>query len=146
MQLPILGQEILDSSLGDSNKDRGLRVQRNETLRDIRSGDQYWNAWARAIRGPLTDPHFYRSLPKILRSWLTDRADRGDGSGKVKPLAISVDVTNKCNLRCNGCYFFDGFDWRGYGELSIDQWRDRLEDVTTKFPILHATYVGGEPL
>ncbi len=60
------------------------------------------------------------------------------------PMAISVDVTNKCNLRCKHCYFFQQDNKK---ELSETDLINKLKQIKKKFPsIMHASWVGGEPL
>ncbi len=60
------------------------------------------------------------------------------------PLAISVDVTNRCNLRCKHCYFFQQ---NHKSELSDRDLLKKLKEIKTKHPsIVHASWVGGEPL
>lgn len=59
------------------------------------------------------------------------------------PNAISVDVTYRCNLRCKHCYFFQQ---NHQSELSDDKLLFRLKDLRSKYPIMHASWVGGEPL
>ena len=60
------------------------------------------------------------------------------------PIGISVDVTNKCNLRCKHCYFFQ----QNYQkELSEDKLLEKIIEIKKKYPsIIHASWVGGEPL
>lgn len=60
--------------------------------------------------------------------------------GKIK--ASLVDITNQCNLRCKGCYFFeDGMDRSKPDYFSIDQFiRQEKERGTNYFTVL-----GGEP-
>ncbi len=58
----------------------------------------------------------------------------------MRQKAISIDVTNQCNLRCRHCFF-----WRaGYREeLTVDGWKD----VFKKLPrFAYCSWVGGEPL
>jgi len=58
----------------------------------------------------------------------------------MRQKAISIDVTNKCNLRCRHCFF-----WRtGYAEeLSLDGWKGLFRKLP-KFS--YCSWVGGEPL
>ncbi|MFO0549999.1 MAG: radical SAM protein [Polyangiaceae bacterium] len=63
----------------------------------------------------------------------------------------SIDVTNRCNLRCTHCYYYAGGEERLPAELSADQWIDRLEEIKAKnplweFPFFNCTWVGGDPL
>jgi len=60
------------------------------------------------------------------------------------PIGISVDVTNKCNLRCKHYYFFQ----QNYQkELSEDELLERIIEIKKKYPsIIHSSWVGGEPL
>ncbi|MEM3453145.1 MAG: radical SAM protein [Candidatus Hadarchaeum sp.] len=58
----------------------------------------------------------------------------------MRQKAVSIDVTNRCNLRCRHCFF-----WRveNLGELSIEGWKE----VLGKLPkFLYCSWVGGEPL
>jgi Fe-coproporphyrin III synthase len=60
----------------------------------------------------------------------------------------SIDVTNRCNLRCKHCYFFEQ---ELPEELSVDQWVAKLEEIRRsspiwEFPFFNCSWVGGEPL
>jgi Fe-coproporphyrin III synthase len=56
----------------------------------------------------------------------------------------SVDVTNKCNLRCDHCYFFEQDH---SSEWSLEQWREKFESMKGEgFRSFQCTWVGGEPL
>lgn len=58
----------------------------------------------------------------------------------------SIDVTNKCNLRCKHCYFYS-YKQNETPELSADEWLGRIESMQTgKHPFYSCTWVGGEPL
>jgi sulfatase maturation enzyme AslB (radical SAM superfamily) len=63
----------------------------------------------------------------------------------LQPSALSVDVTNVCNLRCKHC-FWDSYD----EELSAGTKEDILDsvkEVLKKYPtITNVTWYGGEPL
>lgn len=63
----------------------------------------------------------------------------------LQPSALSVDVTNVCNLRCKHC-FWDSYD----EELSAGTKEDILDsvkEVLKKYPtITNITWYGGEPL
>lgn len=57
---------------------------------------------------------------------------------------VSIDVTNKCNIRCKHCYFFA---YEQDKELKPDEWLAKLEELKRDgFPFRSATWVGGEPL
>lgn len=57
---------------------------------------------------------------------------------------VSIDVTNKCNIRCKHCYFF-AYDQDK--QLAPEEWLDKLEELKSDgFPFRSATWVGGEPL
>jgi len=57
---------------------------------------------------------------------------------------VSIDVTNKCNIRCKHCYFFA---YEQDKELKPDEWLTKLEELKKDgFPFRSATWVGGEPL
>lgn len=58
--------------------------------------------------------------------------------------SISLDLTSKCNLRCNGCYYFsEGMDRQSdhRNEAAFDELLDREAERGTTF----ITVVGGEP-
>ncbi|MGQ9787942.1 MAG: radical SAM protein [Candidatus Hadarchaeaceae archaeon] len=58
----------------------------------------------------------------------------------MRQKAVSIDVTNKCNLRCRHCFY-----WRADNpeELSIEGWTN----IFQKLPrFLYCSWVGGEPL
>lgn len=58
----------------------------------------------------------------------------------------SIDVTNRCNLRCEHCYFF-AEDHKGEKELSIEKWVEKLEAMKAAgHPMMLCTWVGGEPM
>ncbi len=59
---------------------------------------------------------------------------------------VSIDVTNKCNLRCRHCYFFEQ-DVEEH-ELKADEWYEKLLEMKKNktIPFLQCTWVGGEPL
>jgi len=57
---------------------------------------------------------------------------------------VSIDVTNKCNIRCKHCYFFA---YEQDKELKPPEWLAKLEELKRDgFPFRSATWVGGEPL
>lgn len=60
------------------------------------------------------------------------------------PIGISIDATYKCNLKCKHCYFLK----QGYtNELQTEEMLKRLEEIKKRYPsIIHASWVGGEPL
>jgi len=59
---------------------------------------------------------------------------------------VSIDTTNKCNLRCKHCYFFEQ-DVEEH-ELKADEWYEKLVEMKKDrvIPFLQCTWVGGEPL
>ncbi|MBN1282195.1 MAG: radical SAM protein [Proteobacteria bacterium] len=58
----------------------------------------------------------------------------------------SIDVTNRCNLRCRHCYYFSYDQDRG-PELSVDEWLARIERMQAgRGAFFSCTWVGGEPL
>jgi MoaA/NifB/PqqE/SkfB family radical SAM enzyme len=63
----------------------------------------------------------------------------------------SIDVTNRCNLRCTHCYYYATPDQALPGELEAEQWIERLEELKRtrprwEFPFFNVTWVGGDPL
>jgi len=60
------------------------------------------------------------------------------------PIGVSFDVTNKCNLRCKHCYFFQQNHQQ---ELDDDDFLKKVNEIKQKYPsIIQASWVGGEPL
>lgn len=59
---------------------------------------------------------------------------------------VSIDITNKCNLRCKHCYFFEQDSIKQ--ELKPDQWYEKLLEMKREKTIsfLQCTWIGGEPL
>lgn len=64
--------------------------------------------------------------------------------GNRYPIGISIDITKHCNLRCKHCYFFpQGYD----SELGDKEMINRLLELKRQHPgMLHASWIGGEPL
>ena len=57
----------------------------------------------------------------------------------------SIDVTKRCNLRCEHCYFFA--EEHKERELTLEEWMEKLEAMKAAGdPMLLCTWVGGEPL
>ncbi len=60
------------------------------------------------------------------------------------PLGISVDITNRCNLRCKHCYFLEQ---NQNEELSDEILLERIINIKKTYPsLMHAGWLGGEPL
>src|SRR5258705_13955211 len=67
-------------------------------------------------------------------------------SGLPKNAVGSIDVTNRCNLRCEHCYFF-AEDHAGEKELSVEKWVEKLEAMKAAgHPMMLCPWVGGEPM
>lgn len=64
--------------------------------------------------------------------------------GIPKPVGVSIDITNRCNLRCVHCYFLRGnYD----SELNDEEWIDRIKMLKREYKtLLQASWCGGEPL
>jgi MoaA/NifB/PqqE/SkfB family radical SAM enzyme len=61
----------------------------------------------------------------------------------------SIDVTQKCNLRCKHCYFFE--HEQPERALGVEEWVTLLESWKRtrsrwEFPFFQCSWVGGEPL
>ncbi len=59
-----------------------------------------------------------------------------------RPITISFDVTNKCNLKCEMCYW-----WRHrlLKELSVEEAAELFKALRKKYHVFHCAYCGGEP-
>ena len=65
-------------------------------------------------------------------------------SGIHYPLGISIDITNRCNLRCKHCYFLNQ---NQNEELSDNDLIEFVKDLKMRYPsVIHAGWIGGEPL
>lgn len=64
----------------------------------------------------------------------------------MPPNAVgSIDVTKRCNLRCEHCYFFA--EEHKEVELTVDEWIEKFEAMKAAGdPMLLCTWVGGEPM
>ncbi len=64
--------------------------------------------------------------------------------GLPKPIGVSIDVTNRCNLRCEHCYFWrQDYEY----ELSDDNWLEKIRELINQHKsIVQASWCGGEPL
>ena len=60
-----------------------------------------------------------------------------------KPVGASIEVTNKCNLKCKHCYFLRQ---KYKTELSDDEWLNKIKDLKNQHNLLQASWCGGEPL
>jgi MoaA/NifB/PqqE/SkfB family radical SAM enzyme len=57
----------------------------------------------------------------------------------------SIDVTKRCNLRCEHCYFF-AVEHKER-ELTVEEWIAKLEEMKAAgHPMTLCTWVGGEPM
>jgi MoaA/NifB/PqqE/SkfB family radical SAM enzyme len=54
------------------------------------------------------------------------------------------DVTNKCNLRCKGCFFFSSGEQHVQEETDVEQWK-RFVDKEQERGVNLAILIGGEP-
>jgi organic radical activating enzyme len=56
-----------------------------------------------------------------------------------------IHITNACNLRCRGCWYFEyGFDRRTVDERDLSKWRDFARQKR-EAGITHCLLIGGEP-
>lgn len=63
----------------------------------------------------------------------------------IAPHQISIDITNKCNLRCLHCYNFSGENCIIDNELTDDEFINFIESVSD-FNLRNICFCGGEPL
>jgi hypothetical protein len=78
----------------------------------------------------LLDEHWYERYKKI---------------SKLNIRSSIYDVTNRCNLRCKGCFFFSSDEHKAASEqMDIDQW-DAFVDKEMARGVNLAILIGGEP-
>ena len=64
--------------------------------------------------------------------------------GVPKGSFASIDITNRCQLRCKHCYFFEQDN---PVEFTDEQWMEKIKRITKgSNPVRSMTWVGGEPL
>ncbi len=101
----------------------------------------------RTLRDKVFD-HSCRTIGKGKTKFLFKLYDlaKFDLLGKPKGAIGSIDITNRCNLRCKHCYFY-AHDYDEKQELTDDEWIEKLESLKdTDFPFYQCSWVGGEPL
>lgn len=64
--------------------------------------------------------------------------------GIPRPVGVSIDITNRCNLKCKHCYFLR----QNYqAELDDNAWVNKIKDLKNQYKnLLQASWGGGEPL
>jgi hypothetical protein len=78
----------------------------------------------------LLDEHWYERYKKI---------------SKLNIRSSIYDVTNRCNLRCKGCFFFSSDEHKAASEqMDIDQWEAFVDKEMARGVNL-AILIGGEP-
>lgn len=63
----------------------------------------------------------------------------------IAPHQISIDITNKCNLRCLHCYNFSGENCIIDNEISDEDFINFIESISD-FHLRNICFCGGEPL
>jgi MoaA/NifB/PqqE/SkfB family radical SAM enzyme len=64
--------------------------------------------------------------------------------GAKLPIYASVDVTNRCNLKCMHCYWWK--NWKQRKELSTEGWRKVIRNKLKNKKLYQVALTGGEPL
>jgi len=59
-------------------------------------------------------------------------------------LAVTIDITNRCNLKCKFCYYYSQKFPRK--ELKDEEWLEKIEWIKKTFKPIHCSWLGGEPL
>lgn len=63
---------------------------------------------------------------------------------RKSPLYGSADIINVCNLHCTHCYWW--LNRKENEELTVDQWKQVIENTFKKNHVFIITLVGGEPM
>jgi hypothetical protein len=78
----------------------------------------------------LLDDHWYKRYQKI---------------SKLNIRSSIYDVTNRCNLRCKGCFFFSSDEHKAaYEEMELSKWENFIDKEVARGVNL-AILIGGEP-
>lgn len=102
---------------------------------------------------------YYQTLSTVLRLFLNKqiswRKTRGIAANTLAclmkrpppyfPPALQVDITNTCNLRCQGCLTGQGLHRKAPGMMALDGFRALIDEVKNETAIV-ALYNSGEPM
>lgn len=93
--------------------------------------------------------------PEVESLWSYGSAFFSNKGGERTPATLSVDITPKCNLRCDfggeKCYFYaneeEDWAWNEKEGLSVKEWSEVIEEFQEEHPYARqAIFVGGEPM
>ena len=85
-----------------------------------------------------------RKRPSFIKGRLLPKLAFLATGGFPNKAIASIDITNKCNLRCKHCYFFAAEPAK---ESSDAEWIERFDRLTADgYKLWSCTWVGGEPL
>ncbi len=77
------------------------------------------------------------AIPEVKQRWL-----------KVKKYFFlresTYDMTNRCNIRCNGCYYFEGEKQFAKENIDVQAWRQHMEKEKER-GITYVVLAGAEP-
>jgi MoaA/NifB/PqqE/SkfB family radical SAM enzyme len=76
---------------------------------------------------------------------LRGRYERAKALRKVARYSNNYDMTSRCNLSCEGCYYFEGDDYKRSKEVAdLAQWKALFEAEAAR-GVTFANFVGAEP-
>jgi len=87
----------------------------------------------------------------LLKEVLRGDGDLGWRMQQLRSLSRAVrsseyHITNACNLRCRGCWFFEyGYDRASREMLSLDDWSEFVRRQSQQNNVSAALLIGGEP-
>lgn len=87
----------------------------------------------------------------LLRSVVRGEGELGDRLARIRAFSKGVrtsefHITNACNLRCTGCWFFQyGFDAESADLTSNEAWRMVAKEQAEVRQVTSALLIGGEP-
>lgn len=61
------------------------------------------------------------------------------------PFSASFDITSKCNCSCIYCYYYNNPNRPQTERFTDLELLEFIKEVKTRIPIVHATFIGGEP-
>ena len=105
-----------------------------------------------SVKHKTRDYRFKKNLPETVLDFIptywtfkTVFIRAGINFLRNKPFSASFDITSKCNCRCIYCYYYNNPNTPKTEKLTDNELLDFIKKVCKNIPIVHATFIGGEP-